>query len=695
MLPHTLLVFCLTATAARAQSSTESSSAAASDSSSTASSSSSGSSSSNDSTQTESQLTFSQTLVTVSTPLPESFTGTQYTYASFNGQSTRNMSSATVESQNATSSASSTNTQITRTSTSQTLTALVGGGQTSSTGTASSTSTAPLPVNTQPCNGHVEFCNRSYGNITQVCAHNSAFAVKNNAGSNQQLGIEDQLNDGIGMLQGETHYVNNTIYNCHTSCDLLNAGTWQSELETVVSWLDRHPYEVLTMLIVNSDFTDVENYVPAIQNSGIERYLYIPPVTPMYREQWPTLGELILQGKRMIMFMDYDADVARVPYILDEFTHMTETAFSPQVADFRNCSIQRPPNLNQTLARTSLMNLVNQNLNTAVDLGALLGTDSTDAILISNTADINTTNGQLDMEGQLGNRANLCVEEWDRAPNWLLVDYYNFGDPGPGSVFEVAARMNGVTPAPAAPAEAPAKKKAAPKKAVKDAEAPVAETAAAKEDAPAPVAKSTKAGPPKEGDSIELEGFGGEVETHDGEKTTLSKLAQSSKSGVVLFTYPKASTPGCTTQVQLFRDAYDELTATGLVIYGLSTDSPKSNTTFATKQNIKYKLLCDPKATLIQAIGLKKSPSGTTRGVFVVDKEGKVLAAEAGGPAATVEVVKKLVKTLGGDAGAEGVKKAEEKADAEAGAGAEGGEKEVADTAAAVADTAEKIDSAA
>nr|OQO21215.1 hypothetical protein B0A51_08970 [Rachicladosporium sp. CCFEE 5018] len=446
MLPHTLLVFCLTATAARAQSSTVSSSAAASDSSSVASSSSSsGSSSGNDSTQTESQLTFSQTLVTVSTPLPESFTGTQYTYASFNGQSTRNTSTATVESQNATSSASSANTQITRTSTSQTLTALVGGGQTSSTGTASSTSTAPLPVNTQPCNGHVEFCNRSYGNITQVCAHNSAFAVKNNAGSNQQLGIEDQLNDGIGMLQGETHYVNNTIYNCHTSCDLLNAGTWQSELETVVSWLDRHPYEVLTMLIVNSDFTDVENYVPAIQNSGIERYLYIPPVTPMYREQWPTLGELILQGKRMIMFMDYDADVARVPYILDEFTHMTETAFSPQVADFRNCSIQRPPNLNQTFAQTSLMNLVNQNLNTAVDLGALLGTDSTDAILIPNTADINTTNGQLDMEGQLGNRANLCVGEWDRAPNWLLVDYYNFGDPGPGSVFEVAARMNGVT----------------------------------------------------------------------------------------------------------------------------------------------------------------------------------------------------------------------------------------------------------
>jgi len=47
------------------------------------------------------------------------------------------------------------------------------------------------------------------------------------------------------------------------------------------------------------------------------------------------------------------------------------------------------------------------------------------------------------------------------------------------------------------------------------------------------------------GESISLEGFGGEIETNDGEKTTLKKLVDDSKGGVVLFTYPKASTPGC------------------------------------------------------------------------------------------------------------------------------------------------------
>jgi peroxiredoxin Q/BCP len=50
---------------------------------------------------------------------------------------------------------------------------------------------------------------------------------------------------------------------------------------------------------------------------------------------------------------------------------------------------------------------------------------------------------------------------------------------------------------------------------------------------------------PKVGDVIDLEGFGGEIELQDGKKTTFKQLVAESKAGVVLFTYPKASTPGC------------------------------------------------------------------------------------------------------------------------------------------------------
>ncbi|SPJ85699.1 related to DOT5 - involved in derepression of telomeric silencing [Fusarium torulosum] len=148
------------------------------------------------------------------------------------------------------------------------------------------------------------------------------------------------------------------------------------------------------------------------------------------------------------------------------------------------------------------------------------------------------------------------------------------------------------------------------------------------------------------GDVVDLDDFGGEIETNDGEKTTLKKLVDESKSGVVLFTYPKASTPGCTKQVCFFRDSYEPLTKDGLAIYGLSTDSPKANTTFREKQKLPYPLLCDPKATLIGAIGLKKAPKGTTRGVFVIDKEGKVLVAEQGSPQGTLDRVQALVDEL-------------------------------------------------
>ncbi|BCS28895.1 thioredoxin peroxidase DOT5 [Aspergillus puulaauensis] len=148
---------------------------------------------------------------------------------------------------------------------------------------------------------------------------------------------------------------------------------------------------------------------------------------------------------------------------------------------------------------------------------------------------------------------------------------------------------------------------------------------------------------PKVGDIVNLDGFGGDLETNDGTTTTLKALLDVSDSGVVLFTYPKASTPGCTKQACLFRDGYDKLTSTGLSIYGLSADSPKANTTFKTKQSLPYPLLCDTASTLIGAIGFKKLPRGTIRGVFVIDKTGKVLVLQPGGPAATVEAVRQLV----------------------------------------------------
>ncbi|KAN0108224.1 AhpC-TSA domain containing protein [Hyaloscypha variabilis] len=246
-------------------------------------------------------------------------------------------------------------------------------------------------------------------------------------------------------------------------------------------------------------------------------------------------------------------------------------------------------------------------------------------------------------------------------------------------------------PASEPAAAPPAKKKGPVAKAiakVKEAVSPKTTKTSKKANGAAATSKVTV------GDTITLEGFGGEIELNDGTKTTLKALVDESNAGVVLFTYPKASTPGCTTQACLFRDNYTPLTATGFSIYGLSTDSPKANTNFKEKKELPYSLICDPAATLISAIGLKKSPSGTTRGVFVVDKSGKVLAAKPGSPAGTVEVVKKLVG--GGATAAAAPLPVVPAPKTEATNGVNGATKEdiaQADVAAQVADTAEKLDS--
>ena len=168
-----------------------------------------------------------------------------YTSSSSDGSFTRPTSTTANQT---TSIFSQTRTLLVGNNTSSANTVTVNGtsGQTSKTTSASS-----LPTNTQPCNSYPQFCNRRYSNITEVAAHNSPFIQQSNAARNQMLPLEDQLNDGIRMLQFQTHFVNDTMLLCHTSCDLLNAGTLEAYLRRIATWLRANPYNVLTILMGN------------------------------------------------------------------------------------------------------------------------------------------------------------------------------------------------------------------------------------------------------------------------------------------------------------------------------------------------------------------------------------------------------------------------------------------------------------
>ena len=88
------------------------------------------------------------------------------------------------------------------------------------------------------------------------------------------------------------------------------------------------------------------------------------------------------------------------------------------------------------------------------------------------------------------------------------------------------------------------RKAAAPPPVVEKKSKPGSKPKATKNDeSPAPKEDAPKV--PQVGDVIDLDAFGGDLETNEGDKTSLKKLVDDSKAGVVIFTYPKASTPGC------------------------------------------------------------------------------------------------------------------------------------------------------
>ena len=112
--------------------------------------------------------------------------------------------------------------------------------------------------------------------------------------------------------------------------------------------------------------------------------------------------------------------------------------------------------------------------------------------------------------------------------------------------------------------------------------------------------------------------------------TPFDLAAQAGKT-VVIYFYPKDSTPGCTTQGQNFRDRHDQFAAANAVILGISRDSLKSHENFKTKQNLPFELVSDADEALCSLFSVvkdKKLYGKTVRGIerstFVLDKNGDI-----------------------------------------------------------------------
>lgn len=116
-----------------------------------------------------------------------------------------------------------------------------------------------------------------------------------------------------------------------------------------------------------------------------------------------------------------------------------------------------------------------------------------------------------------------------------------------------------------------------------------------------------------------------------GQKVSLKKLLAQADKGVIVYFYPKASTPGCTTQACDFRDSLNSLKSAGYLVVGISPDKLPALEKFIASQTLNFDLLSDPDHEVMSAYGAwgeknnyGKIIVGTIRSTFVINREGIV-----------------------------------------------------------------------
>jgi hypothetical protein len=225
-------------------------------------------------------------------------------------------------------------------------------------------------------------------------------------GPNQRHPISCQLEDGVRALMLDTYEYLDDLYLCHTDCSFLGRKLLVDGLAEIRTFLERHPNEVVS--IIFEAYVSAQATAVVFEQAGLLPYLH----TQTLGDPWPTLGEMIDRGTRLVVFSDRDRGaVSWYHYVWD---YAFETHFSyEQPADF-SCARNRGNGsnslfiLNHFLTRTfggpRLAEMVNHN-----------------PLFID--------------------RARECMQANDRLPNFVTVDFYDIGD-----VFEVVRELNGLEP---------------------------------------------------------------------------------------------------------------------------------------------------------------------------------------------------------------------------------------------------------
>jgi hypothetical protein len=322
---------------------------------------------------------------------------------------------------------------------------------------------AATAVDTTACNGSPLLCDRRYDEVVFPGAHNAMSAADEPGWfqPEQPTGVIGQLDDGIRVFLIDSWYGQqtnrpglvtniegsrskaihqaNAIYGkevvdsalrvrqalklepvgpvqpylCHELCEL-GSTLWEPLMAQVANWMADHPRDVVTFFI--QDDVSPADTARVMQQAGLLKYVY----TPTWGEPWPTLGQMIDSGKRLVFLMEQHGGGTRYPWLLQGFRWVQDTPFDNSSTDaFKGCPINRG-------RPSSPLLLLNHWLN-----------DFT-----SRVTDAKKANSA----AVLGPQISTCEDERGMTPNYVAVDFYDQGD-----LFDVVDEANGLNDAAAAP----------------------------------------------------------------------------------------------------------------------------------------------------------------------------------------------------------------------------------------------------
>ncbi len=248
------------------------------------------------------------------------------------------------------------------------------------------------------CNGSALICNKKYSEVAYLTTHNSFNSSEDNfTYPNQNFNISTQLNDGVKAFMLDVYDVSGTptVYHGYS---FLGSAHLLDYLNDIKTFLDANPNEIVTIIL--ECYTTANKIELVINQAGLNSYLY----THSLGTNWPTLQTMIDNGTRLVVFSDEDDASENQAWYHYVWDHAVETHYTANNLNDFSCDFNRGDPDNELFIFNHFV--TNYILGTGVESQAV--------IVNSNPFFMN--------------RIQQCVQENNKFPNFVTIDFYDIGD---------------------------------------------------------------------------------------------------------------------------------------------------------------------------------------------------------------------------------------------------------------------------